>query len=44
VRNMPDYLTKAYGLWREEACVLCSGAADLRIHEVWTHRIGLSAP
>jgi acetamidase/formamidase len=34
VRNMLDYLTKTYGLRREVACVLCSVAADLRIHEV----------
>jgi len=34
VRNMIGYLTKSYGLTREEAYVLCSVAADLRIHEV----------
>ncbi|HKT22147.1 MAG TPA: acetamidase/formamidase family protein, partial [Nitrososphaerales archaeon] len=34
VRGMLDYLTKGYGLSREEAYVLCSVAADLRIHEV----------
>ena len=34
VRNMLDHLTKSYGLSREEAYVLCSVAADLRIHEV----------
>jgi acetamidase/formamidase len=34
VRNMLDYLTRTYGLRREEAYVLWSVAADLRIHEV----------
>ncbi len=34
VKNMLDYLTKQYGLTREDAYVLCSVAADLRIHEV----------
>jgi acetamidase/formamidase len=34
VRNMLDYLTLTYGLTREEAYVLCSVAADLRVHEV----------
>lgn len=34
VRNMITYLTKNYDLTREEAYVLCSVAADLRIHEV----------
>jgi len=34
VRNMIGYLTKTFGLTREEAYVLCSVAADLRIHEV----------
>ena len=34
VKNMLDYLTKQYGLTREEAYVLCSVAADLRIHEI----------
>jgi acetamidase/formamidase len=34
VRNMLDFLTKTYGLRREDAYVLCSVAADLRIHEV----------
>ena len=34
VRNMLDYLTSTHGLSREEAYVLCSVAADLRIHEV----------
>lgn len=34
VRNMIDYLTKNHGLKKEEAYVLCSVAADLRIHEV----------
>ena len=33
-RNMIDYLVKAYGLEREEAYILCSVAADLKIHEV----------
>jgi acetamidase/formamidase len=34
VRNMLDYLTKTYDLTREEAYVLCSVAADVRVHEV----------
>ncbi len=34
VRNTIDFLTSADGLSREEAYVLCSVAADLRIHEV----------
>lgn len=34
VRNMIDYLSKNYDLTREEAYVLCSVAADVRIHEV----------
>ncbi len=34
VRNTIDYLTSDYGLSREDAYVLCSVAADLRIHEV----------
>jgi acetamidase/formamidase len=34
IRNMIAYLVKAYNLTREEAYVLCSVAADLRIHEV----------
>ncbi len=33
-RNMISYLTEGYKLTREEAYVLCSVAADLRIHEV----------
>jgi len=34
VRNMLDHLTQGYGLTREEAYVLCSVAADVRVHEV----------
>ena len=34
VRNMIGYLTSTRGLSRENAYVLCSVAADLRIHEV----------
>ncbi|MDG6990027.1 MAG: acetamidase/formamidase family protein [Nitrososphaerota archaeon] len=34
IRNMLRYLTESHGLGREEAYVLCSVAADLRIHEV----------
>ena len=34
VRNMLDFLTKSYGLKREDAYILCSVAADLRVHEV----------
>ncbi len=34
VKDMLDYLTKTYGLKRSDAYVLCSVAADLRIHEV----------
>ena len=34
VRNMIGYLSTKYGLTREEAYVLCSVAADVRIHEV----------
>ena len=33
-RGMVSHLVKTYGLSREEAYVLCSVAADLRIHEV----------
>ena len=33
-RGMIDYLTRTYELSKEEAYVLCSVAADLRIHEV----------
>ncbi|MHB1907709.1 MAG: acetamidase/formamidase family protein [Nitrososphaerales archaeon] len=33
-RGMIDYLSKEYNLEREEAYILCSVAADLRIHEV----------
>ena len=32
--NMVDYLTKDHGLARNDAYILCSVAADLRIHEV----------
>jgi acetamidase/formamidase len=34
VRNMLDYLVNDHGLKRNDAYVLCSVAADLRIHEV----------
>jgi acetamidase/formamidase len=34
VRNMIDFLVAEYALSREEAYVLCSVAADLRIHEI----------
>ena len=34
VRNMIQYLASSRGLSREEAYVLCSVAADIRIHEV----------
>ncbi len=34
VKDMLDYLAKNYGLRRNDAYVLCSVAADLRIHEV----------
>jgi acetamidase/formamidase len=34
VRNMLGYLTKTYGLTAEEAYVLCSVAADVRVHEI----------
>lgn len=34
VRNMLDFLTKEFGLKREDAYILCSVAADLRIHEL----------
>jgi acetamidase/formamidase len=34
VRNTIDYLTSTHGLSVQEAYVLCSVAADLRIHEV----------
>ncbi len=34
VASMLDYLTDDYGLSRKDAYVLCSVAADLRIHEV----------
>lgn len=34
VRNMIGYLTKQYSLTREDAYVLCSVAADVRVHEV----------
>lgn len=33
VRNMISYLTKTYKLTEEEAYVLCSVAADVRVHE-----------
>ncbi len=33
VRNMISYLTKTYDLTAEEAYVLCSVAADVRVHE-----------
>ena len=33
-RNMIDYMVKEHGLEREEAYILCSVAADLKIHEV----------
>jgi acetamidase/formamidase len=34
VRNMISYLSKRYDLTAEEAYVLCSVAADVRVHEV----------
>ncbi len=34
VRNMLNYLTRAYDLTPEEAYVLCSVAADVRVHEI----------
>jgi acetamidase/formamidase len=34
VRNMVGWLTGAYGLSREEAYILCSVAADVRVHEI----------
>jgi acetamidase/formamidase len=34
VRNMIAHLTKTYGLTKEEAYVLCSVAADVKIHEI----------
>jgi acetamidase/formamidase len=34
VRNMISYLTEKYGLTPEDAYVLCSVAADVRVHEV----------
>jgi acetamidase/formamidase len=34
VRNMLGYLTKRYGLTMEDAYILCSVAADVRVHEV----------
>ena len=34
VRNMLEHLTRTYGLSREDAYVLCSVAADVRVHEV----------
>ena len=34
VRNMITHLCKEYGLAKEEAYILCSVAADLRIHEI----------
>jgi acetamidase/formamidase len=34
IRNMLDYLSKSYDLTREEAYILCSVAADVRVHEV----------
>jgi acetamidase/formamidase len=34
VRNMIDYLANQYGLKREEAYILSSVAADIRVHEV----------
>lgn len=34
VRNMLDYLSKERGLKKEDAYILCSVAADLRVHEI----------
>ena len=34
VRNMIAYLSKNYDLTAEEAYILCSVAADVRVHEV----------
>jgi acetamidase/formamidase len=34
VRNMLDFLVGSYGLKREDAYILCSVAADLRVHEL----------
>ena len=34
VRNMLEYLALTYGLTMEEAYILCSVAADVRVHEV----------
>ncbi len=34
VRNLVEHLSKDHGLSREEAYVLCSVAADVRVHEV----------
>jgi acetamidase/formamidase len=34
VRNALDYITATFGLSREDAYILCSVAADLRVHEV----------
>jgi len=34
VRNMIAHLTKTYGLTKEDAYVLCSVAADMKIHEI----------
>jgi acetamidase/formamidase len=34
VRNMISYLSKTYDLTAEEAYILCSVAADVRVHEV----------
>jgi acetamidase/formamidase len=34
VRHMIEYLVKEYALTREESYVLCSVAADLRIHQI----------
>jgi len=47
LRRMIAYLVKEYSLTREEAYVLCSVAADLRIHEIvdvpnWT--VGVMIP
>jgi acetamidase/formamidase len=34
VRNMLDFLVGSFGLKREDAYILCSVAADLRVHEL----------
>ncbi len=34
VRNMIDYLMRSHDLTREEAYILCSVSADIRVHEV----------